>query len=290
LREVGDQHLEGLGWNAVSHRLVDLLIDRHGHDGGLAVHLFGGPFVMRGREKVRVPEGSKRLLALVALNSAQPVDRQWAAGLLWPTGGDARAAGNLRSALWRMKCAGVDVLTSDKTTLTLQGDTVVDVDLVYEWAAQVLDPAVQGAMLCGLGWRMQSLDLLPGWYDEWVLLERERLRQLLLHALDAMSDRLLAGGRFAEAVEAAIAAVRADPLRESAHRALVRAHLAEGNLAEARRAHTAFCRLVRDELGVLPSPEFLGLLPDAGRSKPSSPPGRASAESGTGRCSSADLS
>ena len=243
-----------------------MLVSRSGHADGVAVHLFSGPFVMHQGERVHIPEGSKRLLALVALNSGQPVDRQWAAGMLWPTRGDARAAGNLRSALWRLKCAGVQVLTSDKTTLTLQAGIVVDVDLVYDWAEQVLDPAVQDAILCGLGWRMQSLDLLPGWYDDWVLLERERLRQLVLHALDAMSERLLGSRRFAEAVEAAIAAVRADPLRESAQRALVRAHLAEGNLAEARREHAAFCRLMLEELGVLPSPEFLRLLSDAGRS------------------------
>jgi len=250
----------------VSHRLVDMLVQSSGQAGGAAVHLLSGPFVTRGDDRVQVPEGSKRLLALVALNSGQPVDRRWAAGTLWPTGGDARAAGNLRSALWRLKCAGVEVLTSDKTTLALQAGIVVDIDVICNWAEQILDPAAQDAVLCGLGWRMQSLDLLPGWYDDWVLLERERVRQLLMHALDAMSEKLLRSGRFAEAVESAIAAVRADPLRESAQRALVRAHLAEGNLAEARRAYSRFCRLLQDELGVLPSAEYLGLLGGRGSS------------------------
>jgi DNA-binding SARP family transcriptional activator len=80
---------------------------------------------------------------------------------------------------------------------------------------------------------MDSLELLPGWYDDWVLLERERTRQRLLHALEALSREHRAAGRCAEAVEAALVAVNAEPLRESAHRELLESHLAEGNWVEA---------------------------------------------------------
>jgi DNA-binding SARP family transcriptional activator len=99
----------------------------------------------------------------------------------------------------------------------------------------------------------QNGELLPGWYDEWVLLERERLRQLRLHALEMLADKLTTVGRYGEAVQVAYAAVRAEPLRESAHRAVVRVHLAEGNLAEAGRAYAAFRDLLADELGVVPT-------------------------------------
>jgi DNA-binding SARP family transcriptional activator len=245
---------------SVSNGLVAALVASGGHAEAAAVHLIGGPYVTHGEKQLSVPEGSKRLLVLVALNSGQPVDRRWAAGTLWPTGGDVRAAGNLRSAHWRLKSAGVDVIVSDKTTLSLRGGTVVDVDLVHAWAEQVLDPAVDDIVPCGLGWRMQALDLLPGWYEEWVLFERERLRQLLLHALEALSERFLAAARHAEAVETALAAAGADPLRESAQRALVRAHLAEGNHAEARRVFEEFRRTLQRELGVLPDPTFSRLL------------------------------
>jgi hypothetical protein len=73
----------------------------------------------------------------------------------------------------------------------------------------------------------EALELLPGWYDDWVLLEREPLRQRVLHGLEALSRHLVRAGRFAEAVEAAMVAVAVEPLRESAQRALVTAHLAE---------------------------------------------------------------
>jgi len=61
-----------------------------------------------------------------------------------------------------------------------------------------------------------SADLLPDWYDDWVLLEAEDWRQLRLHALEALAGRLIALGRWGEAANAAGAAVRAEPLRESA--------------------------------------------------------------------------
>ena len=82
--------------------------------------------------------------------------------------------------------------------------------------------------------------LLPGWYDDWVVLERERLRQLQLHALDRLAAALLAAEEPGRALDAALVAVQADPLRESAHRIVVRIHLREGNALEALRAYERF--------------------------------------------------
>jgi DNA-binding SARP family transcriptional activator len=103
-------------------------------------------------------------------------------------------------------------------------------------------------------------DLLLGWYDDWVLLERERLRQLRLHALEQLSARLLAGGDVARAAEAALEAVAVEPLRETAHAALIRAHLAEGNRAEATRQLQRLTALLGKELGEQPSPMVTDLL------------------------------
>ena len=83
----------------------------------------------------------------------------------------------------------------------------------------------------GLDLLCRAGELLPHWYDDWVVIERERFRQLRLHALDALCESLAAAGRYAAAVEAGRASVAAEPLRESAHRLLIQAHLAEGNRA-----------------------------------------------------------
>jgi hypothetical protein len=76
------------------------------------LHLLGGPYVVTGTRRIEIPEGSQRLLVFVALNGGR-TERKKAAGMLWPSGDDYRAAGNLRSALWRLKRAWIRVLRTD---------------------------------------------------------------------------------------------------------------------------------------------------------------------------------
>lgn len=103
-------------------------------------------------------------------------------------------------------------------------------------------------------------DLLPDWYEDWVLAERERIRQARLHALEALCIQLTRAGRFAEAVDVGLSAVAGEPLRESAQRTLIEAFLAEGNRTEAVRQYTAYRRLLLDELGLEPSPAMASLV------------------------------
>ena len=222
------------------------------------LHIVGGPYVVRDRERLVVPEGSKRLLVFLALHGGR-VDRRHAAGTLWPEGGDSRASGNLRSALWRLRGAGVDVVEADKAVLWLHPDVEVDVDHLSDWAARIIEGDVHRSDLRIGQIDLEAMDLLPGWYDDWVIFERERLRQRLLHALEALSRHLLVRQRFSEAVEAAMTAVGIEPLRESAQRVLVEAHLAEGNLVEARRAFARYCVVLRAELDVEPGHELAQL-------------------------------
>ena len=221
--------------------------------------LFGGPHIVESGARKDIPEGSKRLVVFVALHGGL-VDRRQAAGALWPNGDDERASGNLRSALWRLKGAGIDVLRASKYLLWLHPGTEVDVTSTCEWATRIID----GATVPGdLEIRTQALacaDLLPGWYDDWVIFERERLRQRLLHALEELSRQFAQQCRWSRAVEAAMTAVSMEPLRESAQRALVEAHLAEGNLVEARRCVSSYRRLVEEELGVSPSMALVSMV------------------------------
>ncbi|HET9080135.1 MAG TPA: BTAD domain-containing putative transcriptional regulator [Trebonia sp.] len=225
----------------------------------VVVHLFDGPYVTVGPERRDVPEGSKHLLAFVALRRRR-VERRQAAGALWPAGDEERAAGNLRSALWRLRRAGIDVLVVDKWSLVLGTDVRVDLHALEEWATRLIDGSAAAQDLTIPGSASDALNLLPGFYDDWVLIERERIRQRVLHALEALSERLSAAGKFADAIESAMLATSAEPLRESAHRSLIKAHVAEGNLTEARRAYLAYQALIHRELGVLPSKNFRASL------------------------------
>jgi DNA-binding SARP family transcriptional activator len=234
---------------------VQTLIARNASAEAPILRLFGGPLVAIGERHLDVPEGSKRLLVFVALHGGR-VERRYAAGSLWPVGDDLRAAGCLRSALWRLRRAGIGLLTTDKHGLALRDDVVVDVHLVGAWATRVIGGNATRDDLGVLPWGLDALDLLPGWYDDWALVERERIRQRLLHALEALSHQLVRLRRCAEAVEAAMMAVSVEPLRESAQRMLIQAHLAEGNWVEGRRSFEAYRAVLRRELGVEPNPEL----------------------------------
>jgi DNA-binding SARP family transcriptional activator len=222
--------------------------------------LVGGPYVVSDGRRYSIPEGSKRLLAYVALHGGR-VDRRHCAGTLWPCGADDRAAGNLRSALWRLKGAGIEVLQADKTVLSLTPGTVTDVHQLCDWAARVIEGSVSTADLRVDHWDPEAAEILPGWYDDWVINERERIRQRLLHGLEALGRRLLEEGRPGDAIEAAVDAIRIEPLRESAQHLLIDAHLAEGNAVEALRTYRAYADLLHEELGLTPSPALAAGLP-----------------------------
>jgi len=106
----------------------------------------------------------------------------------------------------------------------------------------------------------RSAELLPDWYDDWVVNERERFRQLRVHALERLCERLTSEQRFTEAVETGLAAVEGEPLRESAHRALIRVHLAEENPSEAVRHYELFTDLLSTNLGLRPSRQLTALV------------------------------
>lgn len=227
--------------------------------GTVVLHLFGGPYLTVDDRRVEVPEGSKRLLAFVALHDGR-VERRYAAGTLWPVGDDVRAGGNLRSALWRLRRACMPLIAADKFSLSLGETVLVDYHVVNQWANRLTSGCHTEADLVVRPWGLDSLDLLPGWYDEWALMERERVRQRMLHALESLSVALVRSGRCGEAVEAAMLAVSSEPLRESAQLRLIEAHLAEGNWTEGRRRFEAYRRLLLSECGTEPHPALSELL------------------------------
>jgi DNA-binding SARP family transcriptional activator len=239
-----------------SERFVDVAAES---SAPIVVHLIDGLSVTVGKDYRRVPEGCKRLIAFLALRKG-PLKRGYVAGSLWPTVDDMRASGNLRSAVWRLREARLDVVSADRWSVWLTPGTAVDIDGVRDWAQRVFEQRQLGSDLHAVCEKMQGVDILPGFYDDWAIAERERMRQQILHAFETVSHLLSKQGRCGEAVDVAMAAVFCEPLRESAQRALVESHLAEGNVVEARRAYTAYAKLIARELGASPSPEFASLL------------------------------
>jgi SARP family transcriptional regulator, regulator of embCAB operon len=232
-----------------------------GSDGDFMVMVLGGFALFWEGSVLRIPRASQRLLAFLALQGRM-VKRAAVAGTLWPDASETHASTNLRSALARLQGTARKALAASKLELGLAEGVMVDVRHAHGLARRLLDPAVTPdrsevgmAAIPAL-----SADLLPDWYDDWALIEAEDWHQLRLHALEALAGRLIALGRWGEAASAAGAAVRAEPLRESARAALIQAHLAEGNQSEAVREFTRYRTLLDAELGLAPTPRLHGLL------------------------------
>lgn len=215
--------------------------------------LLGGFALRREGSEVGVTQRAQQLLALLAL-SPGPQERLYVAGLLWSETNDERAGAALRTTLWRMRALGPGLVRCEGNHLALHESVRVDLAELSVRAHHALaDDDVDAA---DLGPLQEAGELLPGWYGDWLLLEREHLRQLRLHALEKLSARLSATGRHASAVEAGLAAIICEPLRESAHRVVAAAHLAEGNAAEALRQYHACEALLDAHLGLRPSESF----------------------------------
>jgi DNA-binding SARP family transcriptional activator len=206
-----------------------------------------------------VANAEARLLAFLALRP-RGSDRDAVARALWPGVDHARAAGNLRSAVWRAHALPVDLLAVGRSTLSLRPEVLVDVRLLAEWAARLISGQRDPDDLRPTPWDIVGVELLPGWQDPWLVLERERVRQRLLHGLECLAHELIRLGRCAEAVEVALIATDGDALRESSRRSLIEAHLAEGNWSEARRCFCEYRELLADELGVAPSARMAALV------------------------------
>ena len=225
--------------------------------GGTALQLLGGFSLHHDGAVLDVPWGGQRLLGFLAVHR-RPLTRSFVAGSLWPDTSDRKACANLRSTLWRLNGLAA-VVSATPVTLALDPNVTVDTHHL-EAAARSLVDEDDPVDVSDLDPSDLSGELLPEHWDTWLLFERERLRQLSLHALEALSHRLSAQGRHTAAVLAGIAAVEAEPLRETANRVLVEAHLAEGNVAEAVRHYRRYEDLLRRELGVEPHPGLAARL------------------------------
>lgn len=222
----------------------------------LSLTLLGGFTLTAGGVAVDLPVRPQRAVALLALGGR--TSRSRVAGTLWPETSENRALASLRTAIWRINRVAEGLVSTHGPAVDLAGDVDVDVRRLVRAGLAVLrdGPPVDRGTLDPIP---GGAELLPDWDDEWLLADRERLRQLRLHVLEAQAGRLSADGRYGLALEAALTALRADPLRESVHRTVIGIHLAEGNVVEARRALVACHRTLR--LGGLePSQALCGPL------------------------------
>jgi DNA-binding SARP family transcriptional activator len=220
------------------------------------LRLLGGFGLTIGGESLEMTPAAQRLLAFIAL-TPRGAERSYTAFQLWPEHEERRAKANLRSALWRLGKAPADLITASKTRLRLAPEVWVDVrDGIGQLASGGLDSIIEAA----LPFHALDSDLLPDWYDDWLMIERERLRQFRLCSLEEGARLAMGQGNLGQAVQLALAAVSIDPLRESGHRLVIQAHLANGNRSDAARQLGCYRSLLRSQLGCEPSDSVLAMV------------------------------
>lgn len=203
---------------------------------------------------VEISPAPARILAFLAVHR-DGVARDSMAEVLWPDAARERALGNLRSALWRLPTEARHAVTDCGTALKLAGDVVSDLDAIAHDMNYTVQQGISGVL--AWGW---PEDLLAGWYDDWVLAARERLQVRRAVLLERLSADSCLRGRCSDALLYATLAVAAQPLRESAHRALLRAHVLRGNRLEAVGLYRELASMLRRELDVAPAPETTALM------------------------------
>jgi DNA-binding SARP family transcriptional activator len=222
----------------------------------LEITMLGGFRSFADGREIAAPASSARVVAFLALARGRCAEREVIAETLWPETDSPRALANLRSSLWRMPPPLRRSIRRIGHRIELDRDVTVDTDALE-------CPGVYSAPIDAL-----SEPLLPSWYDDWVLLERERLDLRRVAALEAIAVQRLDDGAFAECLDVALLAIGVDPYRESLHRIVIRAHLAEGNDSEARRHYSRLERLLESSIGAAPSPETAGLIARLDRDHP----------------------
>lgn len=227
----------------------------------LAIHLLGQPRLLFNSQplKFNAPPKTILLLAYLLLHRSQPVDRQQLSFLLWPDHSEEAARANLRRHLHHLQRI-LQAVPSDcpwllSDTQTIRWNPAADFGLdLAEFERLSADSATLEAAAAGY-----TGDFLEGEYDDWVLLEQERLRNLYFDVLTRLVFQNRAERNFAKAIAFAQQILGRDPFREEVVRQLMAVSYEAGDRAAAIQTYETFERRLRDEIGVPPMPETQSL-------------------------------
>jgi predicted ATPase/DNA-binding SARP family transcriptional activator len=243
--------------------------------GGLSINLDGQPVTAFQSDKVRA------LLANLVVESENPHRRETLAGLLWPDYPERSARTNLRNALANLRQVIRDReatppflrISRQSIQFNSESDSWADVKAftnlldackahthprleVCDQCKERLQEAVslyQGDFLSGF-----SLADSPA-FEEWALLERERLGRLVTDALLQLASLHEARGEYESALQHSRRMLELDPLAEEVHRQVMRVLAHQGQRSAVVAQYQTCCRILEEELGVEPEPETTAL-------------------------------
>ncbi|MFQ5983539.1 MAG: BTAD domain-containing putative transcriptional regulator [Woeseiaceae bacterium] len=224
----------------------------------LSLRLFGDVKLLRGpTQDIALPRKTQLLLAYLALNAGQRHPRDKLAALLWQDRPEEQARHSLRQCLFTLaKALGDDhppLILADRNQLSLDSKRV-DVD-VWQFERHVAADSPEdlqraaalygGDLLAGLTFDEDSL-------DAWCAAERTRLRDQFYEALATLTSHHTDTVNLDAAIQTGRRLVDLDPLREDAHRSLMRIYQRSGRRADALKQYQRCVETLRRELNVEP--------------------------------------
>lgn len=242
--------------------------------GGLQIHLFGRVRVVHDDgPEVKMTPTAQTLLAYLLLQRAY-CPREVLACLCWGDQPEDQARSCLSTALWRLRRSleidevprGTYLLTTATGEVGFNWESRHWLDVAtFENAVkrtlalppEMLDPNQATSLENALG--LCTGDLLEGFYDDWALRERERVRTMYLDSLSRLMRYHQSRGALEESVAAGQKILACDPLREEIHRELMRLYLRSGQRALAVRQFMVCRDVLADELGIPPMEETQAL-------------------------------
>lgn len=199
----------------------------------------------------------QRLITALAIHGPRP--RSYLVGLLWPESHESRAMESLRVSMHLVSRQVPGLLVKGGADLSLSDLVDVDLHRVRACVRELIQTGLNGNAAWSLD-LLRDAELLPGWYDDWVLFEQGRLRQDRLRAFHIIARESLARCDFEVALEAAEAALELEPLYESAVGLLIQAQRQQGNNAAALRAFEKYRAKLQEDMGLAPSEAIRGLV------------------------------
>jgi DNA-binding SARP family transcriptional activator len=196
---------------------------------------------------------AQSLLALLVLNAGTSQQRAKLAGLFWPDSAESNARSNLRHTLWRLrKAIGSGHLLSDNQVITFNKESDYWLDVALLDRRQIEDASVDDLIGSVSVYRGE---LLPGFYEDWLILERERLQGVFERKMKRLLDRLVDERRWDDVLQWAEQWIAFGQVREPAYRALMVAHSSRGDTSGVDDVYQRCLQALEQELGVIPSEE-----------------------------------
>ena len=249
---------------------MTIVIDRRKNvvaDNTLDIALLGSPMIRLDQIPIKGIAYSRGIALLYYLaTSGQEHSRDSLAGLLWPESTDGQARKNLRDVLANLRRVLAPYLTISRHTVGLNPEAAINVDLrqfevALESARQSATPSDEYAAL-HTAMSFYRGDFLDGVYvanasdfEEWILTERERLRQLALQALHTLTIYAGQYKQYLEGIDYVTRLLTLDPLREETHRQLMLLLTLSGQRSAAIAQYETLRQLLDEELGVEPTDE-----------------------------------